>query len=210
MSRRAMIAQFREELDAPTLTETSWSEVHREDGEDEGYPTLDREFSEWGASQSDDGEGAPAADELPTETTGLDRLLDGAPMLHGGRRRAGRRCDESPQLGEEEARTPSGHPQARRKETVWDAVEERYKAEGHFNDLLEMYLQRVEGTNDYDVKGSLFMRIGQLIRDELGDPQQALDAFVEAMVLDPRNPQAVQAVRGSRASAGGGRSSSRP
>ena len=80
------------------------------------------------------------------------------------------------------------------KESVWDAVEERYKTEGHWNDLLEMYLQRVEGTNDLDVKGSLFMRIGQVMRDEMGDPQQALDAFVEALVLDPRNDEARDAV----------------
>ena len=79
-------------------------------------------------------------------------------------------------------------------DSVWDAVEDRYRAEGHWSDPLGMYLQRVEGTEDPNLKGSLFLRIGQVLRDEMDDPQQALDAYVEALVLDPRSTLALKAV----------------
>ena len=57
-----------------------------------------------------------------------------------------------------------------------------------------MYLQRVEGTRDLEVKGSLFKRIGEVLRDEMDDPQQALDAFMEALLLDPSDGKAIAAV----------------
>ncbi|HEY2517996.1 MAG TPA: hypothetical protein VGI39_44300 [Polyangiaceae bacterium] len=96
------------------------------------------------------------------------------------------------------ARPTSGNrtAAARRQESVWDAVEEGYRTEGHWGDLVEMYLQRVEGTGDLSVKGELFCRIGQVLRDELEDPQQALDAFVEALLLDPTDASAVEGVEG--------------
>jgi tetratricopeptide (TPR) repeat protein len=81
-----------------------------------------------------------------------------------------------------------------RKESVWDAVESRYRDEGHWADLVEMYLQRVEGAREDGEKVALFKKIGDVLRVELEDPQQALDAYVEALLLDPGDAETVGAI----------------
>jgi tetratricopeptide (TPR) repeat protein len=222
MPRRATTAQFRGELDPPTISEPGKRRAPVDVGGDDRRTTLDLEFAAWaaGAAPRDESD----ADEWPTETkepqdelgpTTFQPLPDSPPLASGADA-----TDEEPRyvepwedrgsdpealirpsnvISEVRARSSSLPPQrtdvrARKKETVWEAVEERYKSEGHHSDLLEMYLQRVEGTNDLVVKRSLFMRIGQLMRDEMKDPQQALDNFVEALLLEPRDPMALAAI----------------
>ena len=181
MSKRARIAQLREDLDPPTLSESAGSSFHFVDEADDGRPTLDPGFS-------------------------VDELLDERPTLDGNEEAGAVDIEVlvTPQPtstpGSERRRKIAAQRGAqmesheRKREGVWDAVEDRYRTEGHWTDLVEMYIQRVEGTGDLDVKGSLFLRIGQVLRDELDDPQQALDAFVEALLLEPHNAEAIEAV----------------
>jgi tetratricopeptide (TPR) repeat protein len=183
MSKRARIAQLRDEVDPPTLSESARSTVHFDDDQDDGRPTLDQLDRGLSVEELLDEPTLDRGDE--PGTVDIEILITPTPTPGSERRRksaAARRQTEPPASREG------------KKESVWDAVEDRYKAEGHWNDLLEMYLQRVEGTNDLDVKGSLFLRIGRVLKDELDDPQQALDAFVEALVLEPRNAEALEAV----------------
>ncbi|MGO8997343.1 MAG: tetratricopeptide repeat protein, partial [Polyangiaceae bacterium] len=181
MSKRARIAQLEEDLDSPTLTESARSTVHGDEGEDDGRPTLDRGF------QVDELLDEPTRD-IDEDAGAVDvEILLTPPATPSSERRRRAAAAHRAELEQ----PPSSK---RRKESVWDAVEDRYKAEGHWDDLLEMYIQRVEGTQDLDVKGSLFLRIGQVLRDELNDPQQALDAFVEALLLDPQSAEALNAV----------------
>ena len=82
------------------------------------------------------------------------------------------------------------------KSSAWDDVERLFRAQEEWGDLVEMYIQRAEGTGSVDVKGSLFRRIGHVLQDELDDPQQALDAFVEALHHDPGDADAKRAIHG--------------
>ncbi len=252
MPRRATTAQFRDDLDPPTLSEHGKGGLHFDAGADDRRPTLDRlgrEASGWAPPLVSSGGGLDdddAADNWPTETNVPDESQDrprtrsvsshlaGASSPLAGAddttEQAMEAWDRGPEargsdpeslipptnvISEVRARAPETRraratrtspprieARARKKETVWDAVEERYKSDGHWNDLLDMYMQRVEGTNDLDVKRSLFLRIGQLMRDEMDDPQQALDAFVEALVLDPRDAEALSGVEGIARSRG--------
>src|SRR5687768_9084930 len=50
---------------------------------------------------------------------------------------------------------------------------------------VEVLLARVEGTRDPAERARLFFQIGVVMRDDLGDEAQALDAFIEAWSNDP-------------------------
>ena len=178
MSKRARIAQLEVDPDPTTLTESPRRTVHARPEGDDRRPSLDRGFVVDALVASAD---EPTEDGSSTlvEPGSIDiQVLLTPPAKPSSERR----------------RTARAAREDAAKTSVWDAVEERYKTEGHWNDLVEMYIQRVEGTQDLDVKGSLFLRIGQVLRDELNDPQQALDAFVEALLLDPQSAEALNAV----------------
>ena len=226
MSQRAWDAQFRDDGDAPTFTDSARKGALDDGQMDDGRPTVDRVDPRTGAPTSDSRvlEARPRTADAGPEIDDVDELLtaqhltalrplappaieDDAETLDGTRTTLA--ADESIDIQIEIA-TPkparsSIRPKAldakpeksrdgQQKETVWDAVEGRYRDEGHWGDLLEMYLQRVEGTRDLEVKGSLFKRIGEVLRDEMDDPQQALDAFVEALLLDPSDSDAITAI----------------
>ena len=225
MSQRAWDAQFRDDGDAPTFTDSARRGALDHGGMDDGRTTVDRVDPRTGAPTSDSRvlEARPRTVDAAAEIDDVDELLtaqhltalrpvappaieDDAETLDGTE--ATLAADESIDIQIEIA-TPKparssirpkaldSKPEKARdgqKETVWDAVEGRYRDEGHWGDLLEMYLQRVEGTRDLEVKGSLFKRIGEVLRDEMDDPQQALDAFVEALLLDPSDSEAIAAI----------------
>jgi tetratricopeptide (TPR) repeat protein len=189
MSKRARIAQLEANGEARPITESEQRAIRARARGDARRTTLDRGFS---------------IDELlKTEERAVGEIDVGALIAPSPERSAPRRkraeSVPEPQAAPEPHVERSG-PRAKRAtkppvgESVWDAVEDRYKTEGHWSDLLEMYLQRVDGTRDLAVKGSLFFRMGQVLRDELHDPQQALDAFVESFLLDPRNVETLKAV----------------
>jgi tetratricopeptide (TPR) repeat protein len=251
MSQRAWDAQFLEEGDAPTHTESAWQTRSAGEEMDDGRPTVDR------VDPLSDPPGGcahvPSSDsrvlarlydqDAPTEMGDLEEMFGPdhltalrpgplAPIYTAPTRRDVNAtndaiADESDVEHDAETLEPAektlvaddsidvqidiATPKPTRstmrpktvgkreeapkeQETVWDAVEVRYRDEGHWSDLLEMYLQRVEGTRDLEVKSTLFKRIGEVLRDEMDDAQQALDAFVEALLLDPADGEALMAI----------------
>jgi tetratricopeptide (TPR) repeat protein len=78
-------------------------------------------------------------------------------------------------------------PRTKRPPAVLDAVETRLRDAGQWTELVELYLQRIEGTRAPGEKAELLRRIGGAMRDGLKDAPQALDAFVEALLLEPRD-----------------------
>ena len=94
------------------------------------------------------------------------------------------------------ATQPIGNKSKKRskKESVWEVVETRYRDEGHWSDLVEMYLQRVEVAKGDDERATLFSKIAAVMEEELDDPKQALDAWVEAFLARPGDEEAVTAI----------------
>ncbi len=77
---------------------------------------------------------------------------------------------------------------------VFDAIELRYKQDGHWENLIEMYLQRLELAGSQRDKAQLFRRIAAAFRDGMGDDLQAFEALIEAFRIDPHDEAGVLAV----------------
>lgn len=63
--------------------------------------------------------------------------------------------------------------------------ESRLRVTGRWEELLELYLKKLEATDAPKAKAELFRRIAEVFDGRLGDPDQAIDALVEALSLDP-------------------------
>src|SRR6185503_3389803 len=62
---------------------------------------------------------------------------------------------------------------------MFEAVEEGYRREGHWSDLVALYMQRIETAFAIAEKAELLRKIGAVMRDHQGEKMQALDAFIE-------------------------------
>lgn len=102
-----------------------------------------------------------------------------------------------------EAKTPAmGFPLSgpRRKParsahiSVFDAMELRYEEEGHWEDLIEMYLQRLDAAESGADKAVLFKRIAKAFKEGMGNDPQAYDAMAQAVCMDPLDEDSVIAL----------------
>lgn len=66
-----------------------------------------------------------------------------------------------------------------------DPREARYRQEGRWEDLIELYLARLEASKVPAERARTLRRIADVFSDHLGDSSQAMDALVEAYPLDP-------------------------
>lgn len=78
--------------------------------------------------------------------------------------------------------------------TVRDALAERYEDEGAWEPLIELYLGRIEVASSAAEKAELFKRIADVFFVELEDAEQAQDALVEALWIEPRDRETVDAL----------------
>jgi tetratricopeptide (TPR) repeat protein len=209
MSQRAWIAQTDERVfDEPTVNESARRTVYVDDGEDDGHPTRANAYPSAPRAGSLD---SISDDENPTLFRARDEVFEqGDADTHHGFESgpvptdATRDDHEDPyddgpeELADVFAPPPRAAseppPLPKSKGSVWDAVESRYRTEGHWSDLVEMYLQRVETANEPREKVDLFKKIGRVLREEMEDAQQSLDAYVEALVLAPRDAEAIDAI----------------
>jgi tetratricopeptide (TPR) repeat protein len=74
-------------------------------------------------------------------------------------------------------------------DAVRDALEKRYRAEGQWDELVDLYVGRIEVVDDKE-KVELFKRLGEVLWQELGDATAARDALVEALAIDPGDDDA--------------------
>jgi tetratricopeptide (TPR) repeat protein len=74
-------------------------------------------------------------------------------------------------------------------DAVRDVLEQRYRQEGKWDDLVDLYIGRIEVVDDRE-KVELFRRLGEVLWQELGDATAARDALVEALSLDPSDDDA--------------------
>lgn len=66
------------------------------------------------------------------------------------------------------------------------ALEELKKTAGHWNDLVEMLLARVETVHHGRERASVYAEIARLSENELEDPENAFVAYVQAWCEEPR------------------------
>jgi tetratricopeptide (TPR) repeat protein len=90
-----------------------------------------------------------------------------------------------------------------RADSVRDALEQRYRAEGQWDELVDLYLGRIEAV-DRPEKVELFKRLGDVLWQELGDATAARDALVEALSLEPGDDEAAAHLEDIAASRDGG------
>lgn len=88
-------------------------------------------------------------------------------------------------------------------DAVRDALEQRYREEGDWEELVDLYFGRIENVDD-DEKVELFKRLGEVLWQELGDATAARDAFVEALAIDPADDDAASHLEDIAASRDGG------
>jgi tetratricopeptide (TPR) repeat protein len=88
-------------------------------------------------------------------------------------------------------------------DSVRDALEKRYRQEGNWDDLVDLYLGRIEAVDALE-KVELFKRLGEVLWQELGDATAARDALVEALSIDPADEDAAAHLEDIAASRDGG------
>ncbi|HEX8790307.1 MAG TPA: hypothetical protein VF765_05095 [Polyangiaceae bacterium] len=74
-------------------------------------------------------------------------------------------------------------------DSVRDALEQRYRETGEWDELVDLYFGRIEVVDDAE-KVELFKRLADVLWEELGDAAAARDALVEAIALDPSDDEA--------------------
>ena len=97
-------------------------------------------------------------------------------------------------------------PRARvslKADAVRDALERQYREEGNWDELVDLYLGRIEAV-DAREKVELFKRLGEVLWQELGDATAARDALVEALSIDPSDEDAAAHLEDIAASRDGG------
>ena len=95
-------------------------------------------------------------------------------------------------------------------DSVRDALEKQYRQEGNWDELVDLYMGRIEAVDTHE-KVELFKRLGEVLWQELGDATAARDALVEALSIDPADEDAAAHLEDIAAYRGElGRRSSRP
>lgn len=88
-------------------------------------------------------------------------------------------------------------------DSVRDALESRYRQEENWDELVDLYMGRIEAV-DPPEKVELFKRLGDVLWHELGDATAARDALVEALAIDPSDDDVAAHAEDVAASRDGG------
>jgi hypothetical protein len=88
-------------------------------------------------------------------------------------------------------------------DSVRDALEERYREQGQWDDLVDLYMGRIEVV-DAPQKVELYKRLGEVLWQELGDATAARLAYVEALSIDPTDDEAASHAQDIAVSRDGG------
>src|SRR5512140_465407 len=87
-----------------------------------------------------------------------------------------------------------GEARASQSGFVTGDEETRLRVTGRWEELIELYLQKLEATEAPKGKAQIFNRIAEVFDLRLSDPDQAMDALVEALTLDPFDHDTVDAL----------------
>ncbi|HEY1695337.1 MAG TPA: hypothetical protein VGG39_24380 [Polyangiaceae bacterium] len=88
-------------------------------------------------------------------------------------------------------------------DAVRDALEKKYRDEGNWDELVDLYFGRIEVVEPRE-KVELFKRLGDVLWQELGDATAARDALVEALAIDPTDEDVASHAEDVAASRDGG------
>ncbi len=88
-------------------------------------------------------------------------------------------------------------------DSVRDALEKQYRQEGDWDELVDLYMGRIEAVEPAE-RVELFKRLGEVLWQELGDATAARDALVEALSIDPADEDAAGHLEDIAASKDGG------
>jgi tetratricopeptide (TPR) repeat protein len=110
--------------------------------------------------------------------------------LRGGEEKRAERAKQGDASADRSGERRRGGPRF----SLLDAVEAGYRREGHWEDLIELYLKRLESASEPTERAALLKRIGFAFRDGMNDPEQAFDALLEVFRLDPLDEAAAAAL----------------
>ncbi len=88
-------------------------------------------------------------------------------------------------------------------DAVRDALEKQYRHAGQWDELVDLYMGRIEAV-EVQERVELFKRLGEVLWQELGDATAARDALVEALAIDPADEDAAGHLEDIAASRDGG------
>ncbi|HTU59580.1 MAG TPA: tetratricopeptide repeat protein, partial [Polyangiales bacterium] len=69
-----------------------------------------------------------------------------------------------------------------------------YRLQRRWPELVRVYERHIDATHDRGEKIELYRQIGEIHRDELKEPERAIDSFLNATSLDPDNVEALRAL----------------
>jgi tetratricopeptide (TPR) repeat protein len=73
-------------------------------------------------------------------------------------------------------------------------LERLYRHLRRWSDLIATYERHIDATSDRAQKAELYQQIGKVYRDELADPERAIEAFVSVTAIDDDNLDALTAL----------------
>jgi tetratricopeptide (TPR) repeat protein len=104
---------------------------------------------------------------------------------------------EERELGERASaigRLKEMHALRKEDRAVLAELDRLVSAEKRPDELLEILNARIALTDDAKQRVELVLRVGMLLLDQLADPKQAIQAFSDALVIEPTEPRAVAAL----------------
>jgi tetratricopeptide (TPR) repeat protein len=146
---------------------------------------------------SDDLDAAWGGEELPTWAEPYPRSDEGERRDPFASATSAGPDDTHQADAEEPRRRRTSGPRRRLSLTsdlVRDAIEERYREEGQWEALIELYLSRVEFSASEIEKNELLKRVADVFFEELCDQDQAFDALVEALARVPDDEETAEAL----------------
>lgn len=78
--------------------------------------------------------------------------------------------------------------------SILDPVEALHREAGHWGELCELYLQRLDVAKGDAERAKLLRRTGTILCEQLDDAPQALEAFTEALIHEPQDEPTVIAL----------------
>ncbi len=76
--------------------------------------------------------------------------------------------------------------------SIADALAEMYERRGQFDPLVRVLRHRAEGMSSREEARAIWMRIGELLQEELARPEEAEEAFQRVLDIDPSSRSAVE------------------
>ncbi len=79
---------------------------------------------------------------------------------------------------------------------AWKSLSEIYRKEAQWEDLLQLYQERVSSIKEMPQTMPLLMELGELLRDKLAEPERAILSYRQVLKINPGHLPALKALAG--------------